>query len=184
MKVVSALAKGVTKLDLITEADVIKYKMWCARSVDILTEGRQGMWDILKWAERATDRITEETEYQYASSTMDIQSVTRVLYMAIKVLISDATVSRFADTAGQGRGLELWRILYRECVNKSAPVVAKMIGGIMNPVRCTTMHQLRLALPRWLEEQEIVKQFDKDSHLGPMVLTNALLLLIPLEFEK
>ena len=91
------------------EAQPQGYRLWKSKARAFLTGKRPQVGEVLGWAERQVDPITEARQHEAAQliDGFDITTVSMVLDTAIRETISDQLRMTKPDLAGDGLGLEL-----------------------------------------------------------------------------
>jgi hypothetical protein len=120
---------------------------------------------MLAWAEDQAEPITLTVEI--GSSEPDVNSP------AISEAIFDILLERTGSTlfdkrrnAGQGRGLEFWRILKRDFGTSSSDARMAKLQMYMKPTRCHSLAELGPALDKWeVLGGELGRQVDDELRL-------------------
>ena len=107
---------------------------------------------VLDWAEGQPQSITAEAEKGVYSvlSDFDVSQLSGTLYSVVQDTISDRLRMTKPQLAGDGRGLELWRMLVREHEQLDQPLVQRELQKqYAYPPRCKSAKELREQLPNW-----------------------------------
>ena len=162
----SRRARDMPKLDL--DGSLEGFDRWAFLATDYLSAGRQDIRQLLQWAGEQTDVITEEKEDQYVSGTLrysgGVAQASAAIYTGLVHVTSDSVFNRKGKVAGTGRGLEFWRLVWRERKSKSHHAREARIIKLEQWPKCKDMLELQRTLGIW------------EHHLGEVVGTDGAVL--------
>ena len=177
-------ASNITKLGV---DPVKRYPTWKSKLVDLVTDtgARKGVRELLEWAEAQEEPITEQREAMAQRGALEVPVVelSRLVHKGISTTIDDVIYNSWQKTAGEGRGLEFWRILKREYAFRSAKVNAAIMKAWMDPVKCKNIGELRARLPQWKVMTGEMEGMGKVSMPDEMKV-QALLKFLPADLEE
>ena len=131
------------------------YPDWKDRTRSYLKgDGRSFVGDLLTWAETRTDPVGP---MQYATLEVDIpalrdysaQQVDGAVYDALKLTIKTSLNRTKGKVAGEGHGLEYWRLLFRDHEGDGAEVRAYKRERFSYPKEATSLEELGGLLGQW-----------------------------------
>lgn len=170
--------------------DLGQFPDWADRMAAKLVRAHPRMANILEWAERQANVITESVELASSDAQLNIVYISNVLYD----ILMERTGQRLFDkrrNAGLGRGLEYWRILKRDFGMESADAQLAKLQMFIKPARCGSVAVLGEALDKWEAlGRELTKPMDDDfkllalrelvpKHLAELMTTQASLRAYP-----
>ena len=130
------------------DGDLGKFPDWSDRMTAKLVRAHPRLSAILKWAESRTEAISETVEMNSPEPDVDLVEISRAVFD----ILMERTGPRLFDkrrNAGQGRGLEFWRILKRDFGTESTDAQFAKLQMYIKPGRCTSVQHLGEALDRW-----------------------------------
>ena len=112
-------------LDL--EARPDGYRLWKSKARPYLMGRHPQVGRVLDWAERQVEPAGQPHlgEAALLIPGFDIHQVNGMLFTAVQRTVSDQLRMTKPDLAGDGMGLELWRLLVREHEAPELPVVQR-----------------------------------------------------------
>ena len=144
---------GVTKLTL--EAKLEEFKAWVYQARPFLAGGVDRVRQLLEWASKADQKLDYSWESTEASSSgLDVVSISGNIFDALASCLAPQLMSRIAREAGENRGFEAWRLVYREFHSKSVFVLEARRTRFLNPDRCKSEEDVRRDLSEWLSWSE------------------------------
>jgi hypothetical protein len=155
--------------------DLAKFPDWSDRMQGKLNRTHEKMGAILKWAEERETMITEQVEMDHSEIDVDLKAFS----LGIFDILMERTGDKLFDkrrNAGQGRGLEFWRLLRRDFGMESNEAQAAKLTLYMKPCRCTSVLLLGEALDKW---ESLGREVMSTLHLDDKIKHISLRELIP-----
>ena len=137
---------------------------------------------MLNWASTATEEIIREKEQTLSHMHFNVPSISGTIYDSLLSLVTGGILSRLALDVPEGRGLEMWRMIYAEWVSKSPHVMETYRNGFLHPSRCKNMEDVRTRLPVWLRFGRLYEKWYGHA-LTDESKIQALKLLVPAELS-
>ena len=106
-------------------------------------------------ASAANSKITRAVEAEidrFRELPIGLVQISTMIFDGLAFCIAPGMLSRKAREAGDGRGLELWRLIHREYNSRSGPVMEAKRKAFLEPVRCRDEPAVRDRLTEWLCE--------------------------------
>jgi len=121
---------------------------WADRMAAKFRRAHPRLGPMLAWAEAYPDQITEAVEIEVREPGVNTVAISEALY---DIIMERTGTTLFAKrrNAGEGRGLEFWRILKRDFGMSSTDARLARLQMYMKPARATTLAELGPALDRW-----------------------------------
>ena len=138
---------------------------WADRMAAKFRRAHPRLAAMLEWAEQQQQRITEEMERAVDEPGLHTTRISEAVY---DILMERTTVALYDKrrNAGQGRGLEFWRVLKRDFGMASTDAQLAKLQMYMEPSRCATVAELGPALDKWEAlGREITRPVDDDFRL-------------------
>ena len=178
-------AQAITKLDNRAEAEPQLYKIWKGEVIRLLALDRPELEEALMWAEKQDQKIDEMKEIEIdnlLSKYGGAKKVSAEVFDAILTVVSDNLKLILSRSAGNNRGLEMWRIVYRDHESREASVVQAMVHYHIKPPQCKTMDALKKALRDWkIKDDELTAAGQPQSE---MVKSSAIYDMVPNEMQE
>ena len=139
------------------DGDLNKFPDWADRMAAKLYRAHPRMPALLSWAESQPNPIDQDAEkalqlsetwVAYPEVNLNVIEFSRATFD----ILMERTGSRLYDkrrNAGQGRGLEYWRILKRDYGTMSTNAQLAKLQLYMKPGRCNSVQHLGEALDKW-----------------------------------
>ena len=118
------------------DGTMVRYADWADRMLAKLRRQCPGIADVLKWAEEQTEQITQDIEKSHAEFGIDLVDASGVLADLLMAKTTPALYDK-RKNAGDGRGLEFWRVLKRDFGMASADAQLAKLQLYMRPVKAT-----------------------------------------------
>ena len=130
------------------DGNMDKFPDWSDRISSKLRRAHSTMGELLKWAEQQPDKITVEVEENMSTSDLHVPTASTAIF---DILLSKTTSVLFdkRKNAGEGRGLEFWRVLKQDYGMDSTDAQHARLQLFMRPARCATIGELGGALDKW-----------------------------------
>ena len=123
------------------DGNMDKFPDWSDRISSKLRRAHSTMGELLKWAEQQPDKITVEVEENMSTSDLHVPTASTAIF---DILLSKTTSVLFdkRKNAGEGRGLEFWRVLKQDYGMDSTDAQHARLQLFMRPARCATIGEL------------------------------------------
>ena len=144
------VVRQIHPLDL--QANPGGFKLWKSKARAYLTGQSPAAGKAFDWAARQIEPITLERQGEAAHLVpeLDIAEVSAVVFTAVQETISDRLRMTLPDLAGDGLGLEIWRLIIREHEAPEQPGVQREFQKRWAyPKRCKDASELQARLPQW-----------------------------------
>ena len=179
-KVDAQRARSITKLGLTATSEPHLYRTWHLDTKGLICQGRPGLGKVLKWAEEQEGYIDAAREAEAGhlmGQGSDISDISAGVYDALLLTLDDKVKLSWSKQAGDDRGLELWRVIYREHESAEPEVVLAKLHHFIKPNRCKDKKELKDALREWeIRGHELEAAGEK---ISPMVKNSAFQDLVP-----
>ena len=147
------------------DGDLNRFADWADRMSAKLSRAHPQLASMLAWAERQVDPISLTVEQEVTEPGADVVGISGAIFD----VLMERTGPRLFDkrrNAGNGRGLEFWRILKRDFGMESTDAQMAKLHMYFRPARCATVHLLSDALDKWEAlGREITRPIDEDFRL-------------------
>jgi hypothetical protein len=147
------------------DGDLVKFPDWADRMAAKLGRAHPRLASILTWAEGRSEAITEAVEENMSEPDIDLIEISRGIFD----ILMERTGPRLFDkrrNAGQGRGLEFWRVLKRDFGTESTDAQLAKLQLYVKPGKCASVQALGEALDRWEAlGRELTRPVDDDFRL-------------------
>ena len=130
------------------DGELSKFPDWADRVAAKLSRVHPRVAEVLAWAEKQPDTITQDRELDASTGDVDV----RALSSAIFDVLLERNGPRLYDkrrNAGASRGLEYWRLLKRDFGMESTDAQMAKLSMFMKPAKCADIRVLGEALDRW-----------------------------------
>ena len=135
---------GIDKFD----GTMTKYADWSDRVGAKLRKAHPAIPRLLAWAEEHIGPVTLAKEEAMTSTDFNVVAASTEIF---DILLAKTTRDLYEKrkVAGDGRGLEFWRVMRRDFGMESVDAQHAKLQLFMKPARCGSMADLHAALDRW-----------------------------------